>query len=50
MEKEDRRANVCRRNNPGQGQEAQEEKILSLHVYISGATGTSHIFFSWNMN
>ena len=29
MEKEDRRANVCRRNSPGPGQEAQEKKILS---------------------
>lgn len=45
MEKEDRRANVCRRNSPGPGQEAQERKILSLCVYIPGATGTSLIFF-----
>ena len=45
MEKEDRRANVCRRNSPGPGQEAQEKKILSLCVYIPGATGTSCIFF-----
>lgn len=45
MEKEDRRANVCRQNSPGPGQEAQEKKILSLCVYIPGATGTSCIFF-----
>ena len=45
MEKEDRRANVCRRNSPGPGQEAQEKKILSLCIYIPGATGTSCIFF-----
>lgn len=45
MEKEDRRANVCRRNSPGPGQEAQERKILSLCVYTPGATGTSRIFF-----
>lgn len=29
---------------PRVGQEPREEKILSLHVYIPGTTGTSHSF------
>lgn len=40
MEKADRHANVWRQNSLGQGQETSEEKILSLHVYIPGTTGT----------